>query len=127
MSMPSNTVFGALVLAPLISLSPIAVQACDFGYCWGAVGIGPDGVAGHSTMQPTLPDAERQAQVACGEKCTTIEVFHDSCAALAVTQEYATVVGFGKTRSEATEQALESCRDADLYCTIRDWACSLER
>ena len=121
----SRTTFKVLLLATAGVLSPVVAQACTYGFCWGAVGFGSDGVAGHSVMQATAPDAEKLAQVACGGKCTTMEVFSDSCAAIAVTRSGTSVLGFGKTRAEAIGQIEETCSSTEQNCIIRDSACSL--
>ena len=122
----SRTTFWIFVLATVGVLSPVAAQACTYGYCWGAVGFGPDGVAGHSVMQSTAPGTEKLAQEACGGKCNTMEVFNDSCAAIAVTRTGTSVLGFGQTKAEAIGQIEETCSSTDQSCVIRDTACSMK-
>ncbi len=122
----SRTTFWIFLLATAGVLSPAAAQACAYGYCWGAVGFGPDGVAGHSVMQSTAPSAEKLAQEACGGKCTTMEVFNDSCAAIAETRTGTSVLGFGETKAEAIGQIEETCSSTEQNCVIRDTACSLK-
>ena len=122
----SRTISKLFLLAAIEVLSPVAAQACTYGFCWGAVGFGPDGIAGHSVMQSTAPGAEKLAQIACGGKCTTMEVFNDSCAAIAVTQAGTSVLGFGNTRAGAIGQIEETCSSTEQNCVIRESACSLK-
>ncbi len=77
-------------------------------------------------MQSTAPSAEKLAQEACGGKCTTMEVFNDSCAAIAETRTGTSVLGFGETKAEAIGQIEETCSSTEQNCVIRDTACSLK-
>lgn len=104
--------------------APRAAQACEYGYCWGAVAFGPLGAAGYAVRRSTAPDAETQALQACGDTCVTSEVFNDSCAALAADQDDQFQLGIADTRAKAEAAALEGCRAMGLYCVTRVSACS---
>lgn len=101
-----------------------SAAACEFGYCWGAIGYGPDGAVGYATRIATAPDAEKRMQQSCGDKCTVVEVFNDSCAALAEAPDQSHHFGQGESRALAAEAALETCRAIGQYCWIRVSACS---
>lgn len=103
---------------------PLAANACDYGYCWGAVGFGPNGITGYAVRQGTVPDAEAQVRAACGDKCTVIEVFNDTCAALAADVEGRSYIGLDEDEFAAREEAQENCEATNDYCVIRVAACS---
>lgn len=111
----------ALLLSAAVALP---AQACDFGYCWGAVATGPDGIVGYASRQPTAQAVDQKVRASCGDKCDVIEVFHDKCAAIAETYDRAVYSGFGDTRLDASDQALTACSDNGHVCSVRVWACS---
>lgn len=112
------------LLLCLVGLWPRQALACEYGYCWGAVAFGPLGSAGYAVRLNTAPDAVARAQAACGDKCVAVEVFHDSCGALAVDPDDGFQLGVGETRAKAEAAALESCRALGQYCVTRVSACS---
>ena len=113
-----------LALAASLTCFPLAAQACEFGYCWGGLGFGPDGVTGYSVRQNTAPDAELSTRAACGDKCTKVEVFHDSCASLAVGPDGNGYLGMAPEQAEASQLAHEKCSEIHGYCIVRVTACS---
>lgn len=116
--------FGGVGLVISLGTAPRVAQACEYGYCWGAVAFGPLGAAGYAARRSTAPDAEALAREACGADCVAVEVFNDTCAALAVDREDQYQFGIGETRAEAEAVALENCRAMGLYCVPRVSACS---
>lgn len=116
-------IFTVLVTGLLITL-PKPAMACDYGYCWGAVAFGPLGVAGYASRVSNAIDAERQARTACGDTCTRVEVFNDSCGAIAADRDGAAQFGIGDTRAKAETASLENCRALGLYCNVRASVCS---
>lgn len=115
---------GLSTVVCLMLVTPQATQACDYGYCWGAVAFGPLGAAGYAARRPTAPEAETQARQACGDSCVATEVFNDSCAALAADQDDHYQLGLADTRAKAEAQALKNCQEMGLYCVTRVSACS---
>ncbi len=109
----------------LFAFSPKSALACDYGYCWGAVGFGPLGAAGYASGVSNAMDAEQKAQAACGDKCSQVEVFNDSCGAIAADRDGASQFGTGVTRATAEAASLENCRALGLYCNVRASVCSL--
>jgi hypothetical protein len=114
----------SLALSAVVACLPIAAQACEFGYCWGGLGFGPDGVTGYSVRLNTAPDAEIAARAACGHKCTKVEVFHDSCASLAVGPDGSGFLGMAPEEVDASQEAHEKCSEIHGYCVVRVSACS---
>ena len=113
------------MLVAAISLWPRPGIACEFGYCWGAVGFGPGGITGFSVRNSNAPEAEKRAGAACGDKCTIIEVFHDSCAALVAGSEDSFQFGTGDSRAEAENNAREKCQALGEYCVTQAFASSM--
>lgn len=113
-----------IVFAAMVVVLPGVSRACEFGYCWGAVATGPNGIVGYSSRLSTAPDAHARAQQACGGQCDVVEVFHDKCAAIAETYERIVFLGFGGTRTDAGVHASDKCREAKLSCVVRVEACS---
>lgn len=111
-------------LAVVAGLYGMPATACEFGYCWGAIGYGPDGAVGYAVRVATAPAAEAQLRQSCGDKCTTVEIFNDSCAALAEVPDVGHQIGLGDSRAAASEAALEKCVALGQYCSIRVSACS---
>lgn len=104
-----------------------AVSACDYGYCWGAVGLGPNGVSGYSRHQATVPAAEAELRRACGDKCNIIEIFNDTCAALVQGDGTVTFLGLEPTRAAANQEATDLCQAQTDYCVVRVEICSLKK
>jgi len=112
-----------LVLAVSCSAPNISL-ACEYGYCWGAVATGENGIIGYAERLSTAPEAYERARQACGDKCDRIEVFSDSCAAIAETYDRVAFLGVGETRTDASNDATDQCREASLSCVVRVSACS---
>lgn len=100
-----------------------SAQACESGYCWGALAAGEDGRAGYAVRVRTAPDAAAQARAVCGESCQ-VEMFHNSCAALAVNRDGDAFVGTALDRIRAQDAALSQCEVSGGRCVIRVEACS---
>ncbi len=113
-------------LALSITCLPLAAQACEFGYCWGALGFGPDGAVGQSVRQNTAPDADSAVRTACSDNCTIVEVFNDTCASLAAAPDGTGYMGVGDNQLEASENAQNSCLALHSYCITRVSACSVQ-
>lgn len=105
---------------------PVGGMACTYGYCWGGVGYGPDGVTGYAVNKSNAADAERATRAACGDKCTKVEVFNDSCASLAMGGDTLSFLALAPSIEKASEQALASCSASFEHCIVRVTACSMK-
>lgn len=116
------------ILACVICLSGVGTSAdagqCGYEFCWGAVSVGPLGATGRATGVRTAPDAANAAREVCGASCGVVEVFVNSCAAIAEGRNGAWAFGWGDSRSIAEAQALEACEKDEASCGVRVWACS---
>src|SRR5258706_14079188 len=112
-----------IMLAALagLALAPAAARAdCTPGDCWGAVAYGPGGAWAYAVNHPTRDAAGQAAQAECGNTCTNVLTFHNSCGAYA-TSSSAYGWGNASTREDAEERALQEC---GAGCTVRVWGCT---
>lgn len=97
---------------------------CGYEWCWGSVAIGPDGRAGRASSMRTAPDAAQRARDVCGEDCS-VEVFHNSCGAIARAFDGSWAYGGGDSRQIALDEAVAACEVDGKHCNVVNWACSL--
>ena len=115
----------ALGVVLAIAVSGTQAGACGYERCFGALALGPNGIMARSSGQRTAPGAHERANVACGEKCDRIEVFHSGCAAMAQAPMGAQDFGFGVDRASAEGEALLLCAlQGGEACRVRAWVCS---
>ncbi|WP_204112643.1 DUF4189 domain-containing protein [Shimia biformata] len=96
---------------------------CGFDLCWGAVGVGPDGVYGRSYGHRLEAEALTVAQDGCGGNRTELRTFYNQCGAMA-----RGTGGWGwaieSTRALAERNALNYGKDYVTNCRFAVWACS---
>lgn len=104
----------------------VSAGECGLEYCWGAVGIGPNGAWGYSHSQYSEADAISAAQGpdACQGDCDIVQTFYNTCGALSEGSDGSWGFGYAGTRELAEETSLEYCRDYGTGCQVRVWACS---
>lgn len=114
-----------LVAATLLAGAASAGE-CGLDYCWGAVGIGPNGAWGYSHSQYSEADAIAavQAPDACEGDCDVVQTFYNTCGALSEGSDGSWGFGYASTRELAEETSLDYCRDYGSGCRVRVWACS---
>lgn len=96
---------------------------CGFEYCWGAVGVGPEGEWGWSSGYAVENGAIAKVQNACPD-CTTIETFYNTCGAMALGSDGAYGFGRADTRGAAERSAISFCADFGAECRPVVWSCS---
>ncbi len=114
----------AVFASILLCMSPAHAGMCGYDYCWGALAIGSGWASGRATGMRTAPDAHDLALQRCGPDCETVEVFYNSCAAIAGNRDGTWTFGLGETRREAETRAMTACEDEGSWCQFRVWACS---
>lgn len=116
---------GTAFLAVLGSMiGPATAGSCGYDYCWGAVGVGPNGAYGFSHSWATEQDAINAAQEGCGWSCDNMRTFYNACAAIAVASNGGWGWAYDVNRSRAEQTALSYCRDFGPSCVVRVWSCS---
>ncbi|MCP3970415.1 MAG: DUF4189 domain-containing protein [Rhodobacteraceae bacterium] len=101
-----------------------AAGQCGYQYCWGAVGIGPNGARAFSHSFASESAAMSGVQAECGGNCTEIQSFYNTCGAMAVATNGGWGFGWGGSRAIAESNALGYCAQNGPYCEIATWACS---
>lgn len=113
----------ALVAAMGLGSAAVAGQ-CGYDYCWGAVGVGPNGAWAYSYGMWSEQEAYNAAQDECGWNCTTVKTFYNTCGAIARADNGALGWGFEYTRELAESTAINWCMDVGYNCRVVVWACS---
>jgi len=116
--------FAMLAALAGFAMAPAAARAdCAPGDCWGAVAYGPGGVWAYAVNHPTRAAAGQTAQSECGNTCTNVLTFHNSCGAYATGPD-----GYGwgnaSNREDAEERALQECGSRSESCAVRVWGCT---
>ena len=115
----------ALAMAALLfGAGPALAGDCGYDYCWGALAIGPDGATGRASSMRTAPWAHDRAADLCGGDCA-VEMFYNSCAAIARDRTGAWAFGWDPVRDRAFEKAMAGCEADGGTCRVATWACSL--
>ncbi|KMW59703.1 hypothetical protein AIOL_004686 [Candidatus Rhodobacter oscarellae] len=111
--------------AALLHLGSAAALACGYQDCWGAVGIGPNGVWGYSTGYPSENGALDRLFGEC-PNCEQWYSFVNACGAIASASDGAWGSGWGDTQELAEYYAVDTCLDYSNSgnCQVRVWACS---
>lgn len=109
-------------LAAVVATQAAAGQ-CGHKYCWGAVGIGPNGEYGYSYGYPDQDDAIARVYADC-RGCGNVHSFYNTCGAIAVAVDGYYGFGWGKTQHVAESNAMQFCRGGGSGCAVRVWACS---
>jgi hypothetical protein len=101
-----------------------AAGQCGYEYCWGAVGIGPNGAYGWAHSHVSEEAAYNAAQSGCGWNCTNVRTFYNSCGAMAEADNGGWGWAWDRTRELAESAAISYCMDYGYNCRVVVWACS---
>ncbi len=96
---------------------------CGYQYCWGAVGIGPNGAWGWASEHSNEGSAIGRVRSEC-PGCTEIETFYNTCGAMATGSDGAWGFGWAGSRGAAEGNAIAYCADYGAGCRPVVWACS---
>ena len=113
----------ALVCAAAVADTARAGE-CGYKYCWGAVALGDLGAAGRASGMRSSPGAVDRAQQTCSGKCDIVEMFVNSCGAIAQDSKATAYFDWDDTRALAEAKAMARCEAEGKGCRIRVWACS---
>lgn len=107
-----------------LALTAGQASACGYQYCWGAVGIGPNGAWAYAHGHRTEQDAINTAQGQCGWNCNPVKTFYNTCASIAQADNGGWGFATEKTIELAKSSAMSWCMDQGRNCQPRVWACS---
>ncbi|MEP2532633.1 DUF4189 domain-containing protein [Shimia sp.] len=115
-----------LKLAMMALAMPSMAMAgqCGYEYCWGAVGIGPNGAWGFSWGQYSEQDAVNALQSECEWDCNNVKTFYNTCGAMAEGNQGNWGFGWGNSRGLAEDNAIGYCYQNGGGCQIKVWSCS---
>ncbi|TCL01611.1 uncharacterized protein DUF4189 [Shimia isoporae] len=112
------------LIGGVLAAGASAAGECGLDYCWGAVGIGPNGAWGYSHSQYSEREARNVVQSECGGNCDVVQTFYNTCGALSEGSEGNWGFGWANTRDAAEETSIGYCEDHGGGCRVRVWACS---
>ncbi|MCP4820813.1 MAG: DUF4189 domain-containing protein [Shimia sp.] len=113
-----------VLVAMYFAATSATAGECGYEYCWGAVGIGPDGAWAYSYGQYSEAEARNVVQSECGGNCDVVEAFYNTCGALSEGTDGNWGFGWAETRELAEGTSLDYCDDYGTGCRVRVWACS---
>jgi hypothetical protein len=115
---------GATLGLLLVMATCFPAFSCSNGYCWGAVGVGPNGAWGTAYDYSSDDAAARAAQSGCKGSCTIIRTFFNSCGAIAEGDNGGWGWAWNVSKDEALSSAIAYCVPNDRNCRVTAWACT---
>lgn len=120
------TILAGLALVPA---GAGAANACKPPNCWGAIAWNPNSQAWRVVINVFTPDAARGQAMDLCRRCREVQVFRNSCFAVAIAPR--TRGGFGAAKAayeeDARRRARRACRNYNpgYRCRVLASACTL--